>query len=89
METTDKARERAEKRVDELRGFYIHLTTYCIVNLGLFCINFFFSPNHWWFFWPLIGWGIGLTIHGITTWKNGFFGENWRERKINEIINKG
>ena len=45
--------------------FYIHLIIYLIVNLSLFLINLFFSPQAWWFFWPLIGWGIGLFSHFI------------------------
>ncbi len=34
METInyDNRRERAEKHVEEIRGFYVHLLTYCIVN---------------------------------------------------------
>ncbi|MDR2622331.1 MAG: 2TM domain-containing protein, partial [Dysgonamonadaceae bacterium] len=52
-----EARERAERRVDELRGFYVHLLIYCIVNTGLCLINYFSSPQHLWFFWPLLGWG--------------------------------
>ena len=89
METNEKIRQRAEKRVEELRGFYIHCVTYFIVNLGLFGINFFLTHGHWWFIYPLLGWGIGLVMNGVAVWKNGFWGEAWRERKIAELIDKG
>jgi hypothetical protein len=26
-------------------------------------------PDHIWFFWPLIGWGIGLAAHGYAVSK--------------------
>ena len=45
--------------------FYIHLTIYLTVNSSLFLTNLFFSPQTWWFFWPLIGWGVGLFFHFI------------------------
>ena len=89
METIDnKARQKAEKRVEELRGFYNHCVTYVIVNLLLFCINLLQSPGHWWFFYPLFGWGIGLTMNGLSICKNGLWGESWKEHKIEELMNK-
>jgi hypothetical protein len=87
--TTDKQREKAAKRVEELRGFYVHCLTYCIVNAGLFCINYFITPQHWWFYWPLLGWGIGLLMNGLSVWQHGLWGDNWKERKIEKIMKKG
>ncbi len=90
METmnNDYRREKVEKRVDEIRGFYIHCATYCIVNFGLFCINYFFTPGHYWVIWPMLGWGIGLLMNGLSLLKNGLWGENWKERKIKELMEK-
>ena len=34
-----------------------------IVNGGLLAINLLSSPGHWWFYWPMLGWGIGLAAH--------------------------
>lgn len=86
--TTDKQREQAEKRAEELRGFYRHCLTYCIVNAALFGINYFTSPHHWWFQWPLTGWGIGLLMNGLSVWKGGLWGNTWKERKIDELLKK-
>ncbi len=90
METMnyDKRREKAEKRVEEIVGFYTHLLTYCIVNFGLFCLNYFSTPGHFWVQWPIMGWGIGLLCHGLSLYKNGPWGENWKERKIKELMDK-
>ena len=53
-------------------GFYIHLTVYVCVNIGLFLIWLFTRgdtsiPNASfpWFIFPLGGWGIGLIAHGL------------------------
>ncbi len=90
METINNiSRRRAEKRVEELRGFYVHCIVYVAVNGLLLCLNYFQSPGHWWFQWPLLGWGIGLAMNGLSVWKNGLFGEAWKERKVEELMRKG
>ncbi len=45
------------------KGFIANLTAYIIVNSILFTVNTLFVPEFTWFFFPLIGWGIGLTMH--------------------------
>lgn len=80
---------RAKKRVRQLRGFYIHATVYLAVNVLLIAINLSTSPGQIWFFWPLIGWGIGLAAHGLSVFGlGGFLGAEWEERKIKEITDK-
>jgi hypothetical protein len=45
--------------VQAIKAFYIHASTFVLVNIGLFVINLL-TGGGWWFYWPLIGWGIGL-----------------------------
>lgn len=79
----------ARKKVESIRGFYGNLIAYIIVNLGLLILNLITTPNHIWFFWPMLGWGIGVAIHAAKVFEViPFFGKNWEERKIQEIINK-
>ena len=81
--------ERARKRVEELKSFYTHLFVYIAVNAGLFLLNIITSPRHLWFYWPLIGWGIGLAIHGLSVLgTQRLLGKDWEERKIKEIMEK-
>jgi hypothetical protein len=65
--------EKAKKRVDEKLGFYSHLAVYILVNTILIIINFTQSPGELWFFWPLLGWGIGVFFHGmgVFVWGEG------------------
>lgn len=56
----EDARERILRR--RRHGFYSHLRSYLIVNGALLLINLLTSGSLW-FFWPMIGWGIGLAFH--------------------------
>jgi len=44
---TDEKYERAKKRVEELKGFYSHLTLFLIINAILILINIVTSPGNW------------------------------------------
>ncbi|MFW5991030.1 MAG: 2TM domain-containing protein [Candidatus Nanoarchaeia archaeon] len=41
------------------------LTVYILVNTMLITINILYSPGEIWFFFPLLGWGIGLVSHYV------------------------
>jgi hypothetical protein len=84
----DPAYVRARKRVEELRGFYTHLAMYLAVNLGLFILNMVTNPHARWFFWPLVGWGIGVLIHGLALFLGGPLSKKWEERKIDQLMEK-
>lgn len=79
---------RARERVEQLKGFYTHAAVFVLINIGLFIIDFV-TGNGWWFYWALIGWGIGLVAHGANTYGvTGVFGADWEERKTREIMEK-
>ncbi len=87
--TEQETYERAKKRVEELKSFYSHLFIYLVVNVGFFILNILASPRHLWFYWPLIGWGIGLSIHGFSVFgTQKMLGKDWEERKIRELMEK-
>ena len=77
---------RAKKRVEELKGFYGNLTAYSIVIPALAFINYTTFWGFQWFWFPLLGWGMGLSFHAFGVFG---YGKTWEERKIQEIINKG
>ena len=92
METNNQEFEkyqRAKNQVDEIKGFYGNLIAYVGVNLFLLFINLKYSPNHLWFFWPLLGWGFGLLFHGFKAFNyTPFLGKNWEERKLKEFMDQ-
>jgi len=95
MEENQQQRyERARARVQAIKGFYIHASVFVVVNIGLFVINALTSGlagGVWWFYWPLIGWGIGLGAHALGVFGfggGGPLGRDWEERKTREMMDK-
>jgi hypothetical protein len=85
----ERARAAARKRADDLRGFFTHLGSYLAVGLFFFLINLATDAGNWWFFYPMLPWGAGLAIHGWNVlWNDRMFGEDWAERKAQEILAK-
>lgn len=83
-------RLRAKKKVDSIKGFYSHLTVYLLVNTFIVSIIvwntgielFSFSALATPFFW-----GIGLVSHALGVFgEDLFFGKDWEQRKINELM---
>lgn len=79
--------QRARKQVEDIKGFYGNLISYVLVNLFLMFINLKYSPDHIWFFWPMLGWGVGVLFHGakVFNWFP-FMNKEWEERKIREFM---
>ena len=85
----DRDYERAKKRVEAIKGFWSHLITYIVVNIILFIVDLFTTPDQWWFYWVIGGWGIGLVINAISVFGMGKFqSKEWEEAKIKEILDK-
>jgi len=57
---------RAARRVRRKMGFYMHAFIFVVVNLALFAANSVTGEPRWAHF-PLLGWGLGLAIHGLVT----------------------
>ena len=74
---------RAKKRVEELKGFYGNLISYCVVIPILVFINLKFSPQFQWFWFSAGGWGFGLIMHALKVFG---YSSNWENRKIQEIL---
>ena len=76
---------RAKKRVEELKGFYGNLISYCCIIPILILINFRYSPQFQWFWFSAAGWGFGVIMHAFKVFG---YSSNWEERKIKEILDK-
>ena len=88
-EVDDPAYRAALERAEMVQGFYIHLTVFVIVNIGLFAINALTRADAgtWWFQWPLLGWGIGIVVHGLAT-AFPVFQNDWVERRAERYLNR-
>lgn len=86
---------RAKKKVKALKGFYIHLVVYVIVNLFIL-INIYVDNhgNNEMFleietYIVIFFWGIGLAFHAFNVFGlNLIFGSDWEEKKIKEYMKR-
>ena len=86
----DSLEARAQRRVNRKIGFYIHAFVFVAVNLGLYAINSVTGGPRWAHF-PMLGWGLGLAIHGLVTFIS-LQGDGMRrsmvEREIEQLRRK-
>ncbi len=86
---SEKKYKLAKKRVEKLKGFYIHFTIYLMMVPVFIYLNYISQTGFPWALFPIVGWGIGVTSHASETFNyNPFFGKNWEERKIRELMDK-
>ena len=87
----EEAYLRAQKKVKALIGFYWHLASYIIVNIFIITMIVINGGELWSFgtFATAFFWGIGLFFHFVGVYgPDFFFGKNWEERKIQELMDK-
>lgn len=91
---------KAKKRVEKIKGFYVHFSVYIVINLFLSGVIIYgilsdenetlgdaltnFGVYSTWLFW-----GIGVLFHWMGVFGfNSFLGKDWEERKLKELIKK-
>ena len=52
------------------RGFAVHLFVYVATCLLLLAVNLIVTPQVWWFYWPVLGWGAGVAMHAWCAFRN-------------------
>ena len=75
---------KAKERVEKLKGFYGNLISYCCVIPVLIFINLS-TGGFQWFWFPMMGWGMGVSFHAFDTFG---YGKSWEDKKIQQILNK-
>ncbi|HNQ26983.1 MAG TPA: histidine kinase [Aquaticitalea sp.] len=85
MENQKDAYYKAKKRVEEIKGFYGNLLSFFVVMPFLIFINYRTSWVFQWFWFPMLGWGMGIIFHAFSVFG---YGKSWEERKIREIMEK-
>lgn len=63
----DDVEKKVKKRIRARKAFLIHLGTYIAAGLFFLAMNIAtMAPGEeWWFFFPMIPWGLGLAIHYV------------------------
>jgi len=84
----------AQKRIKDIKGFYVHLLIYIFINAAILILNtqdtgFFEGLSDLSNYSTLFFWGIGLFAHWASVFGPNFiFGKKWEEKKIKEIMDK-
>jgi len=71
----------ARRRAGAKMGWYVHACVYVLVNLFLLAISEYGFGQRRWTVFPVLGWGLGLALHGISVFVLGT-GSGLRERLI-------
>jgi len=82
----DKRYEMARKKVEEMKGFYVHFGIYLIMCVVFIWLNVI-STSYPWAIFPIGGWGLGVLGHAseVFGW-SPFFNKAWEERQIRKYM---
>ena len=63
-------RRRAQRlRAAELMSFRVHVAAYVGVQILLIAIWALTGAGYQWFWFPLLGWGIGILVHAAVVYR--------------------
>ncbi|AUC22902.1 hypothetical protein BTO15_12735 [Polaribacter sejongensis] len=91
---------KAKKRVKAIKGFYVHLMVFVIVNIFISGVvifgllqsdySFYNAITNFGVYSTWLFWGIGMFFHwmGVFGFKSIGFGKDWEEKKIKEFMEK-
>lgn len=75
--------------VRKVKGFYLHLLNYAAVIGFLALLNLVTTPTYWWFFWPALGWGLGVVFQAIQIFgPHPFLGPEWEKREVERYLGR-
>lgn len=58
------SRSKEKKRARYLLGWKLHLIPYIFVSIFLCLLNISTTPRYLWCAYPVLGWGLGVVMHG-------------------------
>ena len=79
--SSDEIDRIARKRAGAKLGWYIHAALYVVVNLAVFAVSKDGIGTRPWSGFPLLGWGLGVVLHGVSVFVLGS-GSGLRERLV-------
>jgi len=71
----------ARRRASAKLGWYAHAVAFVLVNALLFALSRYAFGTRPWSVYPLLGWGLGLLLHGVSVFLLGS-GSSLRERMV-------
>ena len=75
----------AHQRAGAKLRWYVHAVVYVAVNLFIFGISSHGFGDRPWSVVPLLGWGLGLALHGVAVFLLGSLRERLVQRERDEL----
>lgn len=60
-----KVKQEQMSNGQQRKGFKSHLLIFIAINAFLVILNLVVTPGYFWAIYPILGWGLGLLLHGI------------------------
>lgn len=79
--TPEDLDQLARRRANAKLGWYVHALAFVLVNALIFAMSRYAFGTRPWSVYPLLGWGLGLVLHGVSVFLLGS-GDGLRERMV-------
>jgi hypothetical protein len=79
--TSEQIERLAHRRAGRKLGWYMHAALYVVVNLAFYAMSEYGFGHRSWSVFPVLGWGLGLALHGVSVFVLGK-GSGLRERMV-------
>lgn len=84
----DREEALALHHVRKLKGLYRHLVQYVLIVGVLALLNLWRQPQHLWFVWVALGWGLGLLMHAARVHDWGPWGPAWEKAQVEKRLGR-
>jgi 2TM domain len=88
-QSLEDAREEARRYVRRKRALYTVVGIWIALSLMWFAIDMLDGSDSLWFYWPMLGTGIGVAITAVVLLGiGGLFGVEWEHREIEKYLRR-
>jgi hypothetical protein len=89
MSNQNTRRDEARRWVRRKRIFYSVVGIYLALSLMWFAIDLLDDSSGFWFYWPMLGTGLGVVVTGVVLGGlGGLFGTDWERREIERYLRR-
>ena len=86
---TDEARDEARRYVRRKRILYTVVGVWIALSVMWLAIDLADDSSSWWFYWPMLGTGIGVAVTAIVLLGvGGLFGADWERREMDSYLRR-
>lgn len=90
--------EAARRYVEQLHAFFIHAGVFTGGMVIIFIVNLATNLSAgiasewraWWSVWAVVGWGIGIAVHGLVVRLNRPSPSSltWQQRRVDKLLSR-